>query len=142
MDIVKELLNIILEPAFVTLISGVIIAVTTWYLNESGKRRHDNYIRREESYKNLLSNLEGFYENSANKQQKAEFLRQLTLCWLYCPDDVIKKGYMFLSKVKTGQKFSDEEKEKAFKEFILAIRKDLKKRTKLNAGDFQILVSS
>lgn len=63
---------------------------------------------------------------------------------MYCPDEVINKVYNFLSMVATVQKYSDEEKEKAVGEFMLAIRKDLirrkpMKKTNLKPEDFKHL---
>jgi len=63
---------------------------------------------------------------------------------LYCPDEVINKGYNFLSTVHANNESKDEERERALGEFILAIRKDLIKRkplekTNLEAKDFKYL---
>lgn len=79
-----------------------------------------------------------------SKELRTEFLNQLNLCWMYCPDEVIYKGYNFLFMVHTGQKHSDEEKEKAVGELILAIREDLisrkpLKETRLKPEDFKHL---
>ena len=63
---------------------------------------------------------------------------------MYCPDEVINKGYNFLSTVHNDKKFTDKEREEALGEFMLAIRKDLIKReplekTNLEAKDFKHL---
>jgi len=149
MEYFEQIKNVLLSPGVITFLSGLVLAAVTWLLNERGKRRHNDYVRKEESYKRLLKNLPAFYTGSVNAEQKKEFLEQINLCWLYCPDDVIKKAYIFLSKVKTGANFSDEVKEKELKEFIYAIRKDLLprrflffKRGKLKADDFEILSST
>jgi len=48
---------------------------------------------------------------------------------MYCPDEVIKKGYNFLHMVQDRQQdrqqYSEEDREKAIGELIIAIRKDL-----------------
>lgn len=78
------------------------------------------------------------------KRFKRPYLNQLSLCRLYCPDEVINKGYNFLSIVHANNESKDEERERALGEFILAMRKDLIKReslekTNLEAKDFKYL---
>lgn len=122
-------------------------AVIAWYINEWRKRLSDQYQRKEESYKELLRCLKGFYIGVKNSDElKAEFLTQLNRCWLYCPDDVILKGYAFLNTVHAANPSTDEVKEKAMGDFVAAIRKDLMSRklvksTKLTGSDFKHLGS-
>ena len=122
-----------------TLIGGIV----TWCKNERSKRIYEEYKRKEEKYSELIRTLRGFYVDSFSKELRAEFLNQLNLCWMYCPDEVIHKAYNFLSTVH-DQKHSDEEKERAVGELILAIREDLisrklLKKTGLRAEDFRHL---
>ena len=123
-----------------TLIGGFV----TWYLNEQSKRSYEEYKRKEERYAALIRSLRGFYVDSFSKELRDEFLNQLNLCWMYCPDEVIHKAYKFLVMVHTGKKYSEGEKEKAVGEFILAIRRDLINRkplskTELKPEDFKHL---
>lgn len=123
-----------------TLIGGFV----TWYLNERSKRTYEEYKRKEERYSELIRSLRGFYVDSFSKELRDEFLNQLNLCWMYCPDEVIHKAYKFLLMVHTGKKYQDDEKEKAVGEFILAIREDLINRkplrkTELKPEDFKHL---
>ena len=76
----------------------------------------------------------------------SDFLDQLNICWLYCPDEVIKKAYTFLETVNTNQKQNDLVKENAAGDFVLSIRRDLLsrklvKKTKLLATDFKHLTA-
>ena len=140
-----------LSPDFLKLFLPFIGGIIAWLANESRKRAWEEYKRKEEKYLSLISALKGFYvsaEPEKARTLKQAFLEQLETCWLYCPDDVIKKGYTFLSTVHTNAKDKDVEleKEKALGEFILAIRKDLFnkrllffKRTSLLPDDFKIL---
>ena len=126
--------------AVIVFVSGLV----TWYLNERSKRIYEEYKRKEDKYSALIRSLRGFYVDSLNKELQTEFLNQLNLCWMYCPDEVIHKAYNFLLMVHTAQKYSDEEKEKAVGELILTIRKDLisKKplvKTNLKPEDFRYL---
>jgi hypothetical protein len=120
----------------------IVGAVLVWAVNENSKRKWEDYQRKENNYKALLSTLKGFYIATANREQKQAFLDQLNLCWLYCSDDVIRKAYTFLTTIHTDARKSDTEKERALSELVLAIRKDLISReavreTSLTAEDFR-----
>lgn len=130
-----------------TFLVALIITAVSWLLNENSKRRHEDYIRKEQRYGSLLKSLKGFYEQSQNKELKEEFINQVNQCWLYCPDEVIQKAYFFLKTVHTGANTSNTDKETALGELILAIRKDLYthypfRRTKLKPEDFKHLRST
>jgi len=120
-------------------------AVVAWFVNEWRKRLWEQYQRKETSYKELVRCLRGFYVGAENAERlKGDFLNQLNQCWLYCPDEVIKKGYEFLDTVHTKQVHSDDIKEKAMGEFVAAIRQDLLsrkliRRTDLTGADFRHL---
>lgn len=99
----------------------------------------------------LIKSLKGFYLSSVSaedsKRLKNQFIDQLNLCWMYCPDDVIQKAYKFIDSVHTGGEPSDEEKEMALGGLILAIREDLinqkvLSKTSLKPEDFKLLTST
>jgi Pyruvate/2-oxoacid:ferredoxin oxidoreductase delta subunit len=120
----------------------IIAVVVAWAVNEHSKRKWEEYTRKEANYKALLEALKGFYVETANREQKEAFLDQLKLCWLYCPDEVIRKAYAFLATVYTDARTTDAEKELALGELVLAVRKDLLSRktvreTSLTAADFK-----
>ncbi len=111
-------------------------AVFAWFANEARKRSWEQYQRKEASYKELVRCLQGFYVGAPDAAKlKAEFINQLNQCWLYCPDDVIKKGYAFLDTVHTQSKHSDAEKERGMGDFVAAIRRDLLSRTLTKTTD-------
>ena len=120
-------------------------AVVAWFVNEWRKRVWEQHKRKEESYRELLRCLKGFYIGATNANElKTEFLNQLNRCWLYCPDDIILKGYAFLETVHTDNQSTAEAKEKAMGNFVSSIRKDLLSRklvrsTNLSAKDFKHL---
>ena len=116
-------------------------AVLAWLANEWRKREADNFVRREENYKSLLTALTSFFVGGG-LEGRAEFLRQVQIGWLYCPDDVIRKAYAFLSTVHENFKGTQKEKEDAARALVLAIRKDMLpwyRRTKLRPGDVHLL---
>lgn len=116
----------------------------SWFLNEKSKRVYEEYKRKEQRYAELIKSINGFYVDSHDSRQVNEFINQLHLCWMYCPDVVIKKGYAFLNTVHSGEKCAEAEKEEALGDFVLAIREDLlhrkpTKTTQLTAKDFKLL---
>lgn len=123
-------------------------AVVAWLVNEWRKRIQEQYQRKEESYRKLLRCLKGFYVGARNAiELKEEFLNQLNRCWLYCPDNVILKGYYFLNTVHASNPSTVEVKEKAMGDFVASIRDDLLsgklvKSTKLSGKDFKYLNSN
>ena len=133
----------ILLPVIVVILP-LIGGFVTWYLNERSKRIYEEYKRKEDRYSELIRRLRGFYVDSSSTELRNEFLNQINLCWMYCPDEVIQKAYKFLLTVHTDKRSSDDEKEGAFGEFMLAIREDLinrqpLKKTGLKAEDFKHL---
>lgn len=130
----------------------VVILLLGWLLNEYSKRQSERLKAKEERYIALLESLDGFYV-SANPEtateDKEKFLEQLRLCWMYCPDSVIRKGYNFIDHVSVGVRKSDKEKEAALGSFVVEVRKDLlgktpwlRSRTKLQASDYRHLKST
>jgi hypothetical protein len=137
---------------FLKIFIPLIAAIVAWVFNERSKRALEEYQRKESNYKELLLSLKGFYESveqGERKELKNKFIDQLNLCWLYSPDDVIFAGYNFIQAVHTdaGKRPTDEQKQNALGNFILAIRKDLLSRritrnTALKSKDFMLLTSS
>ncbi len=126
--------------AIIGTIATIIAAIVVWLLNEKEKRAYEDYRRREEKYAKLVSSLKGFYSGSFNAEEITEFVNQLNLCWMYCPDEVIKKAYQFLSLLKSGA--DRKTVERAIGDFILSIRKDIlsgstAKHTWLKPEDFR-----
>jgi len=124
----------------VTLVAGFM----TWVLNERSKRRFEDYTRREARYVELVNSIRGFHVETGSRETKERFLTELELLWLYGSDEVIRAGYGFVDKVKTGRTTSDEDKALAVGILVLAIRKDLirrapLRRTGLAASEFEIL---
>jgi hypothetical protein len=102
-------------------------AVFAWFANEWRKRIAEQYQRKEANYKELVRSLRGFYVGAPDAEARMlEFINQLNMAWLYCPDDVIKKGYAFLDTIRDSQ--PDAKKEAAMGAFVLALRQDLLSR--------------
>ena len=88
----------LLSSDFLQISLPVVGAIIAWFANEWRKRLWEEYQRKEEKYKALLESLEGLYTSvdpsEANKLRQA-FLNHLNLCWLYCPNNIIKKHMSF-----------------------------------------------
>ncbi|WP_157600157.1 hypothetical protein [Saccharospirillum impatiens] len=136
---------------YLKIIIPLLVATIAWFANEWRKRRWEEYQRKEDRYQELIKSLRGFHLSTVSAEEskalKNKFIDQLNLCWMNCPDEVIYKAYGFIDSVHTGKKSTDEEKEKALAELILAIRKDLLSnkvlsKTALTPGDFRVLTST
>jgi hypothetical protein len=122
---------------FWTISAPAFLAIIVWYLNERAKLKWEEYIRKEERYKELLRTLKGFYVKTHDTELKEEFIHQVNLCWLYTPDEVIQKAYAFLDKVRVGANSKDKDKEDAAGALVASIRKDLLSRKMVNETKFQ-----
>jgi hypothetical protein len=130
-------------PLLVAVLS-LVGTVGVWRLNEGSEREEAAYLSREERYAKMVATIHGFYEETPSVTLREEFIKQLELAWLYCPDDVIRKGYAFLHTVSDTSNVPEAEQQAALGEFLLAIREDLLmnkrvKSTRLTAGEFELL---
>jgi hypothetical protein len=121
-------------------------AIAAWYFNERSKRAWEEYTRKENNYKQLLFALKGFFVATQSKELRDEFLQQVNLCWLYCPDEVIQKAYTFMDSVHTESTSGTEVSEKAMGDFVAAVRADMLtrkivQRTSLKGEDFRRFAS-
>ena len=118
------------------------VAIVAWSLNECAKLKWEKHKQKQYRYKGFLKAMRGFYAGSQDAAQKEEFIQELRLAWLYCPDEVIQAGNAFLDTMTTGAGISDDDKEQALANFELALRRDLYGKTKLTSQDFRIFRSS
>ena len=128
------------------LLLSAVGAIAAWSFNERSKRAWEEYTRKENNYRQLLIALKGFFVATQSKELRDEFLQQVNLCWLYCPDDVIQKAYMFLDSVHTESTSGTETSEKAMGDLVAAIRTDMLNRrivktTSLRGKDFRRIAS-
>lgn len=133
----------------ITWIIGITGGILTWLYNEVQKRRIKLLSEKEKRYENLIRLLRNLGDVAENNEKGNEFIVEFQLCWMYCPDEIIKKGNLFLDSmnpeiVDRNQKEIDKLKG----EFIVELRKDLikmnkpicyhfQKTTKLQHSDFK-----
>jgi hypothetical protein len=122
-----------------TILSAVIpvaVAVFVWGSTEVSRLRMAAYQRKEAHYVDLVKALNGFNVATQKRDTKAHFLQQMFICGLHCPDDVIRAGNAFLDTV-TGAGTTGLQRDQAGREFILAMRRDLRPDTKLSGADLR-----
>ena len=113
--------------------------------NEYFKRRWEKYKRKEEQYLGMLQSLKGFAVGAnpdKARQDKTEFIQQLNVAFLYCPDSVIKAAYDFLDCVSVGAKMSESRTREALNGFVSEVRKDLHGPRRKSRFDFRLLSST
>jgi hypothetical protein len=118
-----------LSPDFLKFFVPLAGGVVGYLLNEHRKRLAEEYVRKEERYRNLILSLRGFYAGAEDPLLKREFASQVSLCWLYCSDSVIKAVNAFVAQMKEGSGATDQQKLDALASLIGTIRRDLLSRT-------------
>lgn len=145
MPFVPTIESILSSVEFWKLVVPLLGAVVAWLVNEWQKRLSQQFERKEQRYAELLRSLRGFYVGAKNAEVlKAEFLNQLNISWMYCPDHVIRQAYAFLDTVGAGVTSTPQQKDFALGALVAAIRKDslartLVRKTTLGPSDFRHL---
>ncbi len=130
----KNILLIILP-----IIAGLISSYLTYYFTIKAKKSEAILKFKEEKYVALLITMQGFIGKMANADLKHSFFEEQYKSWLYCSDDVVKTINNMVRLVidAHGKKPNPEEGRKAIGNIVLAMRKDLLGKTKLEYNDFQ-----
>lgn len=127
------------EIATIITASGAVIAASwatiSWNLNLREKRRTDEYVRKEQVYRDIVKELQSLYR-SDNPEEKERFIEQTRVTWIYCPDDVVRELNASLDTLVKVPAPSDPQKE-ALGRAVAAMRKDLMPGTKLTGDDFR-----
>ena len=132
-----------MKTAILTSVIGAIAillgAGVGWIGKAETDRQRDEQKWKEERYEILLRSLSGFKVRSLNAEVIDRFVQELELCWVYCPDEVIKAGNQFLNTVSVpGTECPRvlDPKELAVAELYLAIRRDTRPATGLTVRDW------
>jgi hypothetical protein len=124
---------------------GLIVAAVTYSLTERARLEQESYSRREDRYTTLLESAAAFHVSATvDVGTRGQFLKELQLCWLYCPDEVLRAGYTFVDAVETGSTSTPVERARAMQALVIAIRQDLLTRSRpdestMRAEEYQIL---
>jgi len=125
----------------------ILSIILAWLLNRHSERKNEAFRKKEERYTELLLSLRGFYQKEAPIELLQKFFDQFYLCWLYCPDEVIRAGIHFIESAADGNTASDDDRQLALGNFVLALRTDLfsrsvVKKTSLEPKEFHVLNTS
>jgi hypothetical protein len=101
------------------------------------KTRRDEAILKykEEKYSNLLILFQGFVGTTASGEMKKKFFEEQYKSWLYSSDDVVESINRIV-KLIMEDNFTNLEMKEAVGNTVLAMRKDLLGKTKLNFSNF------
>jgi hypothetical protein len=112
-------------------------SIIIWYLNERKRRSIQEYKQKEKRYIELIELIEKLKpDEKPSDHLRDEFLHQINLCWLYCPDNVVRKIAELISKLNNDN-ISQEAKDSSMNELMITLRKDIRKKTKLNQDDYK-----
>jgi len=120
------------------IIAGLVSSYFTYYFTIRSKKSEMIVKFKEEKYVNLLVLLQGFIGTTASVDMKRKFFEEQYKSWLYCSDDVVKAINNMVRLIMTSRGLvpDPEEGRKAVGNIILAMRKDLLGKTKLDYSNF------
>lgn len=120
------------------ILTAIISSYLTYYFAIKSKRDEAILKYKEEKYSNLLVLLQGFVGATANSKTKKEFFKEQYKSWLYSSDEVTEAINKMIQLIieSEGRNPNPEEGRKAVGNIIVAIRKDLLGKTKLDYSSF------
>lgn len=124
-----------LSPDFVKFFVPLVGAVIAWFANEHRRRAWEEYLRKEERYRELLRTLTGFYSHASDADVRRQFLEEYKRCWLYCSDEVIKAANFAMEGMVEGTPIPNDERLRRIGVLVIAIRRDLLRRTLTSKTD-------
>ncbi len=110
------------------------------YLFTSRAKRDESIVRfKEEKYAKLLIKLQGFVGATTSAQLKREFFEEQYQSWLYASDEVVESINALVRLVKEGRGSAADAEvgRKAVGDIVLAMRRDLLRKTTLDYKAFQ-----
>jgi hypothetical protein len=136
---IKDILIIVLP-----ILAGILGSYLTYYFTIQAKHVEAIHKYKEEKYSNLIILIQGFLVGSVSGETKKKFLDEYYKSWLYCSDDVVRAINEFLTLLridlkgdgKNGHYGSGKEQ---IGNIIIAMRNDLKGKTKLKPTDFEYI---
>jgi hypothetical protein len=120
------------------------VAVWTFYRTQREQLRWEQFKRREDRYRDLLKGARGLHDSEWSSEAVNDLLRAYDECWLYAPDEVIRKGNRFLESVTVGSQSKKADHMTCLAELVHSMRSDLMSRkalskTRLEAHDYKHL---
>ncbi len=121
------------------LLAGVVSSYLTYYFTSKSKRDEAIIKYKEEKYSQLLLKLQGFVGITAKGKTKREFFEEQYQSWLYCSDEVVVAMNHLTNLIidNKGKEPDQEEGRRAIGNVVLAMRKDLLGKTRLDYKAFR-----
>ncbi|HLD24267.1 MAG TPA: hypothetical protein VJA83_10035 [Sulfuricurvum sp.] len=119
--------------------TAVIGSYLTYFFTNRTKREESILKYKEEKYANLLVLLQGFVGSTSTSETKRKFFEEQYRSWIYSSDNVIKAINEMVQLVidSKGKEPDPEKGRQAIGNIVIAMRKDLNEKTKLNFSDFR-----
>lgn len=118
-----------LSADFLKFFIPLVGAVGAWFLNERRRRAWEEYLRKEERYRELLRTLTGFYGYASDPEVRRQFLEEYKRCFLYCSDEVIRAANLAMEGMVEGTQLPNDTRLERIGNLVMAIRRDLLRRT-------------
>ena len=127
-----------MNELLLSLVAGVVGSYLTYYFTNKSKRNEAITKFKEQKYTHLLLKLQGFIGVTTNAKMKREFFEEQYQSWLYCSDEVVDALNHMVNLIKEshGKAPNPEEGKRAVGNIVLAMRKDLLGKTKLDHRAF------
>lgn len=131
--------TLLFVTSILALVSAIVGGFVSYYFTSKSKKFEAVLKFREEKYSNLLILLQGFVGESANYETKKRFFDEQYKSWIYSSDEVVIAINNLVKLVidSKGQEPDRDAGRKAIGDIVLAMRKDLLGKTKLNYLDFR-----
>jgi hypothetical protein len=126
-------------PILLPILTAVGSSYLTYFFTSRSKREESVAKFKEEKYTKLLLKMQGFVGKTASGKSKKEFFEEQYQSWLYCSDDVVEAINNMVRLVidSKGKDPKPEAGRAAIGNIVLAMRKDLFGKTKLDYRSFQ-----
>lgn len=69
-----------LSAEFLKFFIPLLGAVIAWFVNERRRRAAEEYLRKEERYRELLRAMTGFYAHSSDPEVRRQFIEEYKRC--------------------------------------------------------------
>ena len=121
------------------ILTAIVGSYLTYYFASKSKRDEAISKYKEEKYSNLLILLQGFVGETANHQTKKKFFEEQYKSWLYSSDEVVEAINKMVTLIieSDGNNPNQQKGRKAVGDIVVAMRKDLLGKTKLDYSSFR-----
>ena len=125
--------------ALLSLLSAAVSAFLAYVFTSRATRAEAILRFKEEKYAKLLVKLQGFIGTTTSAQLKREFFEEQYQAWLYSSDEVVEALNKMVRLVieSRGEQPDPEAGRKAIGDIVLAMRRDLLRKTNLDYTAFR-----